>query len=67
MTLSANHVCHARTKHVVLDLNFVQDKVLVGKLLVLHILSEEQHVDVLTKPLTVSQFNFLCIKLNGCH
>lgn len=50
---NANHVLHARTTQVKLDLQFMRDRILASKLLVLHILNVEQPTDILTKPLSI--------------
>lgn len=47
--LAANHVLHARTKHIKLVLYFVQEKVLKKLVEVCHVPSIGQTADVLTK------------------
>lgn len=64
ISLTTNTVCLAHTKHVELDLHFVCGKVLTYKLLVQHIPSTKQPVDVLTKPLSITQFLPLRPKLS---
>lgn len=61
--LSANPVQHARTKHVKLDLDFVREKVIQGKLFVEHVHSIDQVADILTKAISSCRFNDLCCKL----
>ena len=62
--LAKNPVYHSRTKYIELDMHFVRDKVLAEKLEINYIPSEEQIVDVLTKPFTFIHFNYLRTKLN---
>ncbi|MDV3193954.1 MAG: Ty1/Copia family ribonuclease HI [Sweet potato little leaf phytoplasma] len=61
--LAANPVFHARTKHIEIDVHFVQDLVLNSQLDVRYIPSADQIVDCLTKPLSHSQFAHLRFKL----
>lgn len=61
--LASNPVYHARTKHIELDIHFVRDKVLEGKLKIQYIPSSDQTADLLTKPLAHSRFLFLKDKL----
>ncbi|KAD1053238.1 hypothetical protein E3N88_43359 [Mikania micrantha] len=53
--LCANPVYHSRMKHIALDYHFVREQVSAGKLRVLHISSQDQLADMLTKPLARSQ------------
>ncbi|KAH9769131.1 retrovirus-related pol polyprotein from transposon RE1 [Citrus sinensis] len=62
--LAKNHVYHSRTKHIELDMHFIRDKVLARELEINYIPSEEQIADILNKPLTFTQFNYLRSKLN---
>ena len=62
--LAKNLVYHSRTKHIELDMHFIRDKVLARELEINYIPSEEQIADILTKPLTFTQFNYLRSKLN---
>lgn len=47
--LSANPIQHARRKHVELDLYFVREKVVQGRLIVKHIPLVDQIADILTE------------------
>ena len=47
--LSANPVHHWRMEHVELDIHFLRKRVVLGYFRVLHIPSEQQFVDVMTK------------------
>lgn len=54
--LTSNPVHHQRTKHVEIDIRFVRDKVALGHVCVLHVLSSHQFADVLTKGLPTDLF-----------
>ena len=54
--LAHNPVLHTRTKHMELNLFFVREKVLGQQLQVVHIPSEDQPADILTKALSSSKF-----------
>ena len=45
-------------------MHFIRDKVLARELEINYIPSEEQIANILTKPLTFTQFNYLRSKLN---
>ena len=62
--LASNPVAHARTKHIEIDVHFIRDKVLQGTLEVRYVPTEEQTVDIMTKPLALSRFQFHLVKLN---
>lgn len=61
--LASNPVYHARTKHIELDIHFVRDKVLEGKLKIQYIPSSDQTADLMTKPLSQTRFLLLKDKL----
>ncbi|GJT16479.1 retrovirus-related pol polyprotein from transposon TNT 1-94 [Tanacetum coccineum] len=54
--LCANPVYHSRMKHVALDYHFVREQVSAGHLRVLHVSSQDQLADMLTKPLSRAPF-----------
>lgn len=56
-TLASNLVFHARTKHIKIHIHFIHEKVFRMEMDVRYIPSEEQIVDVFTKP-------FLCNELS---
>ncbi|KAJ4778087.1 polyprotein [Rhynchospora pubera] len=51
--LAANLMFHSRTKHVEIDFHFIREKVV-----------QNQLVDIMTKPLSITRFNWLKHKLN---
>nr|GEV39508.1 aluminum-activated malate transporter 13-like [Tanacetum cinerariifolium] len=61
--LSANHIFHARIKHVEIDYHFVREKVAQGDLRVQHISTKDQIANIFTKPLPTPRFFFLRSKL----
>jgi hypothetical protein len=69
--MSSNPVHHKRTKHIELDVHFVQEKVVVGQCKVLHVPMTQQFIDVMTKGLPTASFkefqNSLCVAGNDAH
>ena len=62
-SLAANPVCHARTKHLEIDLHFEKDKVLQQDLEVGYVPSRYQLADCLTKALAANRLQYLRSKL----
>jgi histone deacetylase 1/2 len=54
--LSANPVHHRRTKHIELDIHFVREKVALGQFRVVHVPTNDQLSDIMTKGLPTSSF-----------
>jgi hypothetical protein len=62
--LSTNSVQHQRTKHVEIDLHFVRDRVAIGDVRVLYVLTTSQFADIFTKGLPSSSFSEFRSSLN---
>jgi hypothetical protein len=60
ISLCKNPVFHERSKHIDVRYHFVRECVEEGKLEVEHVRTEEQHADILTKPL--ARFRFQTLK-----
>ena len=61
--LSENPVFHDRSKHIEMRYHFIRDLVQRGALKFQYICTDEQIVDILTKPLTASKFVYFHDKL----
>jgi histone deacetylase 1/2 len=61
--LSANPIFHACTKHVEMDYHFVRDRVAKKEIQIRFVPSQDQLVDVFTKPLPVASFTAFRFKL----
>jgi hypothetical protein len=64
--LSTNPVQHKCTKHVDIDLHFIREKVAIGQVRILHVLTTSQFVDIFMKGLPSSVFNEFWSNLNIC-
>ena len=61
--LSQNPVFHDRSKHIEMKYHFIRDLVERGALKLQYIRTDEQIVDILTKPLSASKFVYFRDKL----
>jgi hypothetical protein len=64
--LSTNPVQHQYTKHVAIDLHFVCERVAVGDIRALHVLTTYQFADIFTKGLPSLVFSEFWFSLNIC-
>ncbi|XP_024966047.1 serine carboxypeptidase-like 19 [Cynara cardunculus var. scolymus] len=65
--MSSNPVQHQHTKHIEIDIHFVRDKVAIGHVRVLHVLSSSQYADIFMKGLSHSLFSDFKSSLNVCN
>ena len=63
LSLAANPVFHARTKHVEVDFHFIREKIVANQLQVSHISPTDQIADIFTKVLSTAKFQYRMDKL----
>ncbi|GJX44524.1 ribonuclease H-like domain-containing protein [Tanacetum coccineum] len=63
--LFANPIQNQHTKHIEIDIHFVQNYVASGQVRVLHVLSRFQYADIFTKGLLSALFLEFCSSLNS--
>jgi hypothetical protein len=61
--ISENFVFHDRSKHIEIKYYFIHDKVQKGEMILQYISTDEQTIDILTKPLSMIKFTYLRDKL----
>jgi hypothetical protein len=61
--LSKNPMFHDRSKHIKIKYYFIRDKLHKGEVILQYISTDEQTIDILTKPLFKIKFAYLRDKL----
>ena len=61
--MTENHVFHDKLKHIEIWYFYIRDIVQKGAIKLQYVCTDEQVVDVLTKPLSQVKFEYFCDKL----
>ncbi|KAK6119767.1 hypothetical protein DH2020_046489 [Rehmannia glutinosa] len=60
ISLASNHIFHARTKHIEVDVHYIREKVNSKVIDVRLVPTQDQIVDVLTKAVSTHRLDYLC-------
>jgi len=66
ISLAKNPVMHSRTKHIDIRFHFLRDSYEKGEIEVIHVPTQQQTADILTKPLEQTKFARLRGELGVC-
>ena len=67
VSISKNPMFHDRTKHIKIKYHFIREVQQSNEVLLVHCSSENQLVDIFTKPLPMVRFEALKKKIGVCH
>lgn len=63
IAISNNPIMHPKTKHIEISYHFIRDHVFKKHISLKHVATDDQLVDILTKPLPYTRFSELLLKL----